>query len=575
MVVGGLLASSPLSAGAAPLSGQPFSAYGSGAAVITNALGLGTTTVANVEAASSGGGVNSGGLNSSLINEFGVNIAPATAGKNALGRGTGAEAGLLTQEPQNTTVNQVLLSGLAIATAPPIGPVVTKEVALPVNPVLNASLLRGQAQANYDPAFCPVGRPLTYGLGQASNLQLLNLAPGSNPQNGFDAPLLGTSITAYGTPRGVSQSRTVTYMQANGDGTFGVVSETRQTVAPISVLANQLTNTAVTVEIAGEFGLKVVATGKPGGSSVSYTGNPVLTVSTTVLGVTSNILGPIKLQDITGPNGLALDAPGLLTVGLGTPPRAIGGGLASAPTKAEDGTSASGAADAVRLKLLNLPGLTTLDLALGHMEGSVSVPPGGITCDIPVSKVASVDPVTVGQDFTYQIKIPSDAALFSALFNCDLVNISATDTVDVKSGSPKITLLSADHGGVVSGNKVSWASLGNYSLGQEPIVLTITARIPTTSGAGVLQDTVNVSAALGNCKGGALGEDIVQGGAKLDGSAIRGAVTLVAPNVSRGNLAATGGNSWPLVAGGGFLLGALGLVRLRRRVSDATVTTRS
>ena len=54
----------------------------------------------------------------------------------------------------------------------------------------------------------------------------------------------------------------------------------------------------------------------------------------------------------------------------------------------------------------------------------------------------------------------------------------------------------------------------------------------------------------------------------LNGSAITGAVTLVGPNVSRGDLAATGGNSWPLVAGGGFMLAALGLVRLRRRVEE-------
>jgi LPXTG-motif cell wall-anchored protein len=80
---------------------------------------------------------------------------------------------------------------------------------------------------------------------------------------------------------------------------------------------------------------------------------------------------------------------------------------------------------------------------------------------------------------------------------------------------------------------------------------------------------VNVSATLGNCRGGATGEDIIQGNAKLNGGAIVGAVTLVAPNVSRGDLAATGGNSWPLVAGGGFLLAALGLVRLRRRATVA------
>jgi hypothetical protein len=222
-----------------------------------------------------------------------------------------------------------------------------------------------------------------------------------------------------------------------------------------------------------------------------------------------------------------------------------------------------------------VPGLTGVDLRLGHMEGAVTVPAGGLTCDIPVSKTASVDPVTVGQDFTYTIRIPSDPALFNTLFNCDLIGVSAIDTVTTKTGNPTIQLVSADHGGTISGNTVTWANLGDYKLGQDPITLTITARIPSSSPAGVLQDTVNVTAALGNCRGGATGEDIVQGGARLNGSAITGNVTLVAPTVSRGGLAATGGNSWPLVAGGGFLLAALGLVRLRRRATQTPVTPTS
>ncbi|HEX2048147.1 MAG TPA: hypothetical protein VHF27_10300 [Acidimicrobiales bacterium] len=558
---------------AAPLTTQPFAAYGSGAAAVVEALGLGSTQVANVIAASSGGGVNSQGLNTPLVNEFGINVAPATPDKNALGRGTGLETGLVTPDPQATTLNQLLLEGVAIATAPPPSPLVTEEIALPVNPVLYASLLRGQAQATYDPAFCPVGRPLTYGMGHAANLELLNLGGGgSNPQTGFETPLAGTSATAFGTPRAASQSRTVTYLRANGDGTFGVVSETRQTVAPISLLANEALQTELTVEIAGEFGLQVIATGKPTGSGVAYTGNPVLTITQTTAGVPLQLL-QITLQQLLGQNGLVLDVPGIATISLGAPPRQLGGGQNTAPQVAPDGTSASGAVDAVRLQLLDLPGLSVLDLALGHMEGAVTVPAGGLTCDIPVSKVASADPVTVGEEFTYTIRIPSDSALYEALYNCDLVNISAVDTVETVSGNPRIQLLSASNGGVISGNRVTWANLGTYTRGQEPITLTIQARIPPNSGAGVLRDTVNVSATLGNCRGGATGEDIVQGGAQLDGNAITGSVTLIGPNVTRGNLAATGGNAWPLVAGGGFLLAALGLVRLRRRAAEVPART--
>ena len=571
MVLGGLLAASPTAVGAAPLSGQPFAAYGSGAALITEALQLGTTTVANAEAALSGGAVNSQGLNAPVINELGVNVAAATPGKNALGRGTGLEVGLVTADPQPTTLNQILLESLAIATAPPPSPLVTEEVALDLNPVAFASLLRGQAQATYDPNFCPVGKPLTFGLGYASNLELLNTGGPTDPATGFPGALLGTSTTATN-PRAASQSRTVTYMIANGDGTFGVVSETRQTVAPITLLSSPLTG--VLIEVAGEFGMRVIATGKPGGASAEYTGNPVITVSNIVAGAAVPVLGPITLQDILGPSGLTIDLPGILTVSAGAPPRALNGALGTAPALAPDGTSASAAVDAVRLGVLaGLPGLTGLDLRLGHMEGAVVVPAGGITCDIPVSKVASVDPVTVGQDFTYTITIPQDAAQFAALFNCDLINISAVDTVETQSGNPRIQLLSASNGGVISGNRVTWANLGNYTRGQPPIVLTINARIPTNSGAGVLRDTVNVSATLGNCQGGATGEDIVLGGARLNGNAIVGAVTLIGPNVDRGDLAATGGDSWPLVAGGGFLLAALGLVRLRRRAAEVPTTS--
>ena len=567
MVLGGLLAASPLAVSAAPLSGQPFAAYGSGAAVITEALQLGNTTIANAEAALSGGAVNSQGLTAPVINELGVNVAPATPDKNALGRGTGLELGLVTADPQPTTLNQLLLTGLAIATAPPPS-AVTREIPLNVDPIAFASTLRGQAAANYDPAFCPVGRPLTFGLGYAENLQLLNTsgAP-ADPQVGFTGSLLGTSTTA-GTQRAASQSRTVTYMVSNGDGTFGVISETRQTVAPITLLGT-VPGTGLLIEVAGEFGLRVTATGKPGGATAVSLGTPVLTITPIVGGVPTVPLPALSLNTLLGPAGLNIDLGGLATVSAGAQPRALGGALLSTPALDPAGTSASAALDIVRLGVIGVPGLTGLDLRLGHMEGAVVVPAGGLTCDIPVSKVASVDPVTVGTDFTYTISIPSDPALYAALFNCDLINISAVDTVETQSGNPRIQLISASNGGVISGNTVTWPNLGNYTLGQEPIRLTITARIPANSGAGVLRDTVNVSATLGNCRGGATGEDIIQGNARLNGSAITGAVTLVGPNVTRGDLAATGGNSWPLVAGGGFLLAALGLVRLRRRATEA------
>ena len=579
MVLGGLLASSSAPAVGQTLTAQPFSGYGSGDVIAVNALSIpNSTQLAGVRAAASGGNVNSAATGlTSVVNEFNQNVAPARADKNAYGRGAAVEAGVLTNTPQPVDVNQIIVSGLAEAYAPPPTPLVRAAIDVPVNPVLFARTGAGEAQARYDANFCPVGRPLTFGRGFAENLELLGA--GNETDGSIDTPLLGTSTTA-GTNRATTQSRTVTYVTSNGDGTFGLVSETRQTLAPISL--NILGNLgSLLIEVAGEYGLRTVATGKPGGATVTTLGDPLLTISTVLAGITTPILGPVTLSSLIGSGGIALPVAlqPILALTLGGPARALRGGAGTTPARAADGTSASGAVDLLRVGLLNN---SAADIGLFHMEGAVSVPAGGLKCQIPISKVASIDPVTVGTDFNYTIKIPSDQAIFNEFFNCDLINISAVDTVTTESGNPRITLVSASNGGVISGNTVTWANLGNYVKDQPPITLTINARIPTNSGAGVLRDTVNVSAALGNCRGSTTdGSDIIQGSAqipgiaRLDGSAITGAVTLVGPTVSRGDLAATGGNSWPLVAGGGFLLAALGLVRLRRRVDAVPAANRN
>jgi hypothetical protein len=132
---------------------------------------------------------------------------------------------------------------------------------------------------------------------------------------------------------------------------------------------------------------------------------------------------------------------------------------------------------------------------------------------------------------------------------------------------PRFEIVGASNNGVVGpANTVTWENLGNYSLGQPPIVLTISVRV--TGGTGRLRDVVDVRALLGNCRGGTEGENIITGRGVIDGSAgsvITGQFVLEGPNVGAGTLAATGGTPVPLWVGGGLLLGAVGLVRLRRR----------
>jgi hypothetical protein len=543
VVTGSLLVFAPMSANA-QLSTQPFAAYGSGTAIAVNAISLGTpaTTVADVHAAHSGGSVDSTGLNETLNDQFGQVVQPAQPNKNAYGRGAGVEVGLLLPNPQPANLNQIILTQVAEAAAPPPTPLITKETPIDLDGVLQVALARGQGQATYDPEFCPIGRPLTFGKGFVENLSVLN-------------GTVSTSVTG----NSASESSTVTYMVPNGDGTFGVVSETRQIIAPIA-----LVGTGITVDVVGPVTMKATATGKPGDprNGISYPGTPAVTVSLNGIPV----LGPIKLQDILGPNGLVVDIPGVLHVAAGAPPTGLNG--TGAPTVAADGTVAAASVDVVRLTVLSLLGPEPLvDLAVGHIEAAALAPAGGVTCRIPVKKIAVPDPVPVGQDSTFVISIPSDAGLFNALFSCDLVNISAVDVVDVASGRVTFKIVSADHGGVVSGNKVTWApgTLPNYALGDPPIELRLVVHISGASGDAVIRDTVDVSATLGNCRGRAAGDDIVLGSGQITNAAMTGRFVLLTP-VSGGNLAATGGSALPLVAGGAFALLGLGLVRVRRLV---------
>ena len=528
---------------------QVFSAFGTGTVLSTNALTVGDTTLAGVHAARAANAVNSQGL-APRADELGQNINPALANKNAYGRGTGLEVGLGVPAAQQATLNQILLSGLAEASAPPPSDLITREISLDLSPIAFASLLRGQAQAIYDPNICAIGQPISYGLGYASNLQLLG-EPGT------------AALATNANGNNAVQSRSYSYFIPNGDGTFGLVSEVRQIAAPVSILNTALGPTLL-VEVAGEFGLRATATGKPGGAKIEYLGNPIITIRTAG-GVP--VLGPISLSDLLGQDGLTIDLPGIATISLGQPPRAIGGPPGSAPVVDPNGTTASAAVDVVsRIRLLELLGV--LDLSIGHMEVGATVPAGGVRCNIPVSKTATPNPAAAGETITWTIRIPSDPALFARFFACDLFGIRVTDTHGVQSGNPRIQLLSASNGGVVRGNTVTWENLGNYTRGSPPIQVTVTGRV--VGGSGVVKDTADVTATLGNCTGGAAGQAIV-GQAQFQGAAISGSTTLIGPDIGRGQLPATGGDSRYLVLGGVLLLGAFELRRrVRRHTADVS-----
>ena len=570
---GGLAARS-LSAAGVPPSQATYGGYSTGSVVHATALqppGVPGPRVVNADEAFAGASAKSTGLSPQILSEMQTTVAPAQS-TQTYGRGSGLELGLGTTvpAPPGPDPNQLVLAGLAEASAAPPNPTtqpVTKQITVPAAPLVYAGILSGSAAANFDPNVCVIGQPLAFGDGFASDVRLIDTTGSSN--NPPPSPLVSSP--------GNARSTSFTFLTPNGDGTWGVASETLQTVAPIQIGTTTAgVFTGVKITIAGPFGFLAVATGHPGTSKVTTLGNPIITVEVDQPPA-KPMVNQLKLSDVIGTNGIDIPIPMLGDIAVGEPARALVAPAGTPdPTKkpviAADGTSASGAEDLVRV-LLNPGGAVLADLRVAHVEAVANVPAGGLACTIPVSKVAQPMSVTAGQSFDWIITIPSAPLPWA----CDLINISAIDNVTVFSGSPKWVLNSADHGGSINGNTVTWANLGNYHPGDPPIVLDIHGTVPGDSGAGVILNTVNVSATLGNCTGGAAGTALtgfataITGQAVLqaiNGAAITGTASVQGPGVSGvapSALPRTGGhNPWLPWVAAGLIGSAIGILRYRR-----------
>jgi hypothetical protein len=493
------------------------SGYSTGTAIHSGVLETGSSRLTDVEVAFSGANVNSTGLGAALTNEMKQAFQPATQGADKSGgRGSGLEIGLATTVPNVTNANQINPGSLAQAFAPPSSGLITKEFT-PVNldPIVNATLLRGQAQPTYSNDLCVLGQPISFGLGYAANANLVN--------SGTDSLLSSHTVD-----NAVHQSKSFTYLIPNGDGTYGLVTETHQILAPVTLFGG---TSPVVIELAGEWLLRTTATGKPGGAKVEYApvGSPtsttkVITIRTGASPGTE--IASLTTQQLLSQEGLVVPIPGVGEIAIGEDPRAIGGNAASKPELAADGTVAAAAVDIVRAttsELATAIDIDIKDLRVGHMESRAQVPAGGIQCGIPVRKTGTPAWVEAGNDelVTYTITLPADVEAFKAVA-CDLVNIKV---VDVTTADPdvKFNIVSASKNGSISGNTVTWGDLGKYTPGDPPIVLTVGLKVPSDSAAGTIIDTATATGVLGNCKGNASANAAsLTGLAALDTAALTG-----------------------------------------------------
>ncbi len=571
----GLLATTPdaraQTAGSVPFASADFHGYASGTEVHLGALTAGSTTLAQVDQAFSGASTSSAGLTGAITSQTGNVVQPtepASPEINSYGRGDGLEVGLGTTSGTGFDPNQIDLAGLAQQTAQPNGPAVTKNLSIPVNPVVNANLIDGTASAVYYPGACPIGQPLSYGYGHAADVSAVDMTGNTNPV-----------VDTAGTGTATAQSSSYTMLSPNSDGSYGLSSVAEETVAPVTV--NLLGLLTLQVTIAGQnpnapITLTSHATGGAGASSVTLGNAGLLTITLTPAGGTpvnietvdlsnpqtlgpngflhiplstsalgtdlgslSNALSAVLAgNQVTGPlaplfgpggplNGIVTQAGNtassvvskLANISLGSinidaTPHAIGGAYNTSPTVTAN--QASGAVDLVSLNLgvsgsllgVTLPtavsSVNIANMEIGHLESSASLA-APVQCGIPVVKTADPASVTAGQPFTYTISVPDPA--YESAVACDLNNMTVTDTISVKSGDPVFS---------VTGTSPA-ASVAPGSNGSEVVTwtglshkyadppLNLSINVSTKSGSGVIQDTAVATATLGNCTGGASG----------------------------------------------------------------------
>lgn len=470
-----------------PAASANYSGYATGSDVHVGALTSGTSTLADVEEAFSGSAVNAQGLGSDIVDTDLTDkplVQAAAAGKNSGGRGDGVEVGVAPPAP---LTDQILLAQLATASAAPNSGLVDHSIPLQVDPVLEATLLEGKADANWNPGGCVLGEPISYGTGQATNLGLVGTAP--------------TTPTGLVGSNGVlnSTSSEVLIPQVNKAGAVvgnntGLMSQVVENFAPVVV------GNAVTITVAGPLELQAVATGVPGASYVNFGPAPgpnqaAILNGTEPLITISTVTGPvttITFQQLLGGQGLSIPLPGIATISIAGPPRAIGGQPGSATTVTADGTTVSAAIDLVQVSV-QLAGIA--DVRVGHMVASAVVPGGGLQCPIPVNKTASQQNVNPGDSFHYTITVSNP-------YDCTLSNVKVVDTT-TGSGGVRFNITGESPTASSNSNGVlTWNNLGSLAPGANT-VLTVNVTISSGSGSGKLTEKAAVtgSCGVGNAQG--------------------------------------------------------------------------
>ena len=416
------------------------------------------------------------------------------------------------------------------ASAPPNGDERSGEVAdVALLPLLHADLLRTRAAARTAGTGCVIGSDLASGRATA----LRSDVPGKKD----DAERPVFTISGDDPARALTESRSRIGLlppASKDTARFGIFSETRQTIAPVTFLKG--TPNEVTVEVAGEWVLRVASDGRTAtfsyGPDAEDRDTPVLRIDRP--GTKNDVM--FTAQDIFDSNGEDLSTPGVEEFVIGERPRVIGGATGSSPLAAP--TRVSAAVDVLRLLIPDdreADGFA--EVIIGHMEAAVALPAGGISCPgIAMAKDASLAEVEPGEDFTWTVTVANPN-------NCLLERVSLVDTVTTK-GALRYEITGTDPNPTSrDGGTLTFSGFRPLRMG-ESFKVTVRARVAKDSEPGRFTNNVISAGACGPVPSGGRASD--EGGeAGGDGGksaaeqatpvTLTGNVTLNAPTVTEPN----------------------------------------
>ena len=374
----------------------------------------------------------------------------------------------------------------ADAQAPPSTGPVTKQQEYGVQALFHASSLAASAGARAVPNGCVIGSNLSYGIGSVTD-------PRAADRNGIrgEAPLLALNAEG-GRAVSTSQSRMFLAPPVDDQSGFGLVAQTRQTVAPITLGADP--ENPLLIEVAGEWVLSVYSDGKtqfkatfgpdPNSLQDKEDSWPVLRIVQGKPGKDQKLF-TMTLGQVIGKEGKQ-EAPFLgNTITVGENPRALGD-EEGVQNPIESPNLVAAAADVVRIQTNSGD-----DIRIGHMEAAVMVPPEGVRCPgVGLVKKASPENVRAGDRFSWEITVsnPND---------CTLRDVKIVDTPAPSKGvhfTVKSTSSGADQAadGTITFDPLDQLPLGGVR------TLRIEAVADETSAPGTIANSVT---AAGTCSG--------------------------------------------------------------------------